>query len=206
MVPRNQIPALFFFSPLANPFACSLSSPFVASYSVRFIFWRSFPPHTDDTICPEFSILCSWIESLGFEESLVSGSDVSLFAPTDAAISRVFGASDTPDNDLVRDILRYHIVTGSVIELTDVDCDSGAPVTIPNGQGVEISCRDGTVFLAGDGNGADALPRITDPGIRACNGIVHAIDGLILGEAEDIDVGPGCQTFGTNATGKRIVS
>ncbi len=103
-----------------------------------------------------------------------------VFAPTNMAFSNLGSTLDTvlADNDLLSDILLYHVVEGAVYS-TDLVCDS--EVLMANGQTSRTFCENGDIFQAGQGNDATALPLVVLVDLAACNNsVLHAVDEVIL--------------------------
>jgi uncharacterized surface protein with fasciclin (FAS1) repeats len=104
---------------------------------------------------------------------LSKNEDYTVFAPTDQALAQIppatFRALVQPENrDLLVRILENHIVEGKVssadLVSRQVESSGGNPITAQGGQGAIII-----------GNA-----RVVGPDIVAENGIVHAVDNLIL--------------------------
>lgn len=122
----------------------------------------------------DFEILTAAIEAAGLTEAL-SNSDLSItvFAPTDAAFEALpEGTLDElllPENrDQLAQLLTYHVVDGEVrsTDLTsgEVDTLTGAPVTVVVGE-ESVTINEANVVAAD---------------IEASNGVIHAIDSVLL--------------------------
>lgn len=120
-----------------------------------------------------FSTLSQAIEAAGLQETLSEPGPYTVFAPTDEAFAALppetLDQLLQPENqELLRQILSYHVVPGSVtspsITPGEVDTVTGEAVTVENAAG-EITV-DGA--------------RVVEPDIIASNGVVHAIDQVLL--------------------------
>ncbi|KAK5167835.1 uncharacterized protein LTR77_007534 [Saxophila tyrrhenica] len=95
-------------------------------------------------------------------------SDVTIFAPTNAAF-RAIGrtAANLSTSDLT-DILTYHVINGTVVYSADITEGS---VTTLQGDDVEITVEDDAVFV----NGA----RVILADVLVAGGVVHVIDSVL---------------------------
>lgn len=100
------------------------------------------------------------------------GNGYTVFAPTDAAFAELGIDVTALDRDELRDILLYHVVDGTV----DAEAVTGlSEATTVQGGTIDIESEGGRVLL----NGEIEVVR-TD--LRAQNGIIHVIDGVLLPE------------------------
>ncbi len=120
-----------------------------------------------------FSTLNSAIQAAELESTLSGTGPYTVFAPTDAAFAALPpGTLDQlllPENKAqLQQLLSYHVVPGSVtsaqITPGEVNTVEGAPVNITTSAG-EVTV----------GNA-----RVTEPDITASNGVIHAIDQVLL--------------------------
>jgi uncharacterized surface protein with fasciclin (FAS1) repeats len=120
-----------------------------------------------------FGTLSEAIKAAGLEQTLSEPGPYTVFAPTDEAFAalppEVQEQLLQPENqDTLRQILSYHVVPGSItspsITPGEVDTVAGSPVTIED-QGGQITVDGATVV---------------EPDIIASNGVVHAIDQVLL--------------------------
>lgn len=160
-----------------------------------------------DLVCSrkKWSLLCAQVKAAGLDGWLSDyGLSVTLFAPNDDAFLSVPGGSALTENvgNLLK-ILDSHLVLGE-IQSSAIDCsqDELPPLRMINGELTTVKCDSGAISISGVGNGADALPKIIKPDLKACNGIIHTIDQVILPElpppnVEDSDEeGAECLTVG----------
>merc|ERR1740130_611769 len=141
---------------------------------------------------PEFATLCSLVTAAGLTDILTTDT-LTLFAPTVAAFEELpeeLVAAALADTDLLTFILLGHAVARQEILTKDLICDGGPidALNMANEEETTITCTssidsdgntESNTFIAGGGN-LEILPRIIGPDGLACNGIVHAIDYVIL--------------------------
>lgn len=131
---------------------------------------------------PTFSTLNAALGSTGLA-SVFSRNDLTAFAPTDAAFAELgLNPGNVRNLPGLRDILLYHVVAGTVLS-TDL---TNTFVQTVNGQFIGISADDLTI------NGAN----IVAADIRARNGVIHAIDAVLLPPSQNIvEVALGNENF-----------
>jgi uncharacterized surface protein with fasciclin (FAS1) repeats len=126
------------------------------------------------TSSKEFQTLAKAIKAAGLEETLAGEGPYTVFAPTDAAFAALPpGILDQlllPENkEVLVALLKSHVVSGAVtssqIQPGNVETLAGAPVAVQR-------AKDGTVTV----NNA----KVTQADIQASNGVIHAIDKVIL--------------------------
>ncbi|MFC7132644.1 MULTISPECIES: fasciclin domain-containing protein [Salinibaculum] len=122
-----------------------------------------------------FDVLVAAVQEAGLVDALSGNRQLTVFAPTDAAFDALgVTADNVGDVDFeaavgvsLDEILTYHVVPGqrearSVVNVSKLPTLNGAQIEV-----------DGT-----DLNGDQAT--IVDTDIEASNGVVHAIDGVLL--------------------------
>lgn len=123
----------------------------------------------------DFSILVQAVEAAGMGDALATSESITLFAPTNAAFEALpEGTVDQlllPENqDLLRQVLSYHVVQqevpSSAVTTGEVPSAAGAPITL------QVDDATGMVMV----NQAT----VTTADIQASNGVIHAIDQVIL--------------------------
>jgi uncharacterized surface protein with fasciclin (FAS1) repeats len=121
---------------------------------------------------PQFSTLVSLVKKAGLVSTLSGRQSYTVFAPTNAAFAKVPRRTLNAlanDRAKLKAVLLYHVVKGKVPASKVVRLDSARTV---NGASVAIDVRRGKVYVN------DA--RVTQPDIRASNGIVHQINRVLL--------------------------
>ncbi|MBD1918118.1 fasciclin domain-containing protein [Phormidium sp. FACHB-322] len=123
----------------------------------------------------DFSILVEAIEAADLTETLSASGPMTVFAPTNEAFEALpEGTLDElllPENqDLLRQVLTYHVLQDEVpaAEVTtgELPTAAGTPVSI------QVDDATGEVMVN------EAM--VVTPDIQASNGVIHAIDQVIL--------------------------
>jgi len=135
----------------------------------------------------DFSILVEAVQAAGLVETLSGSGPYTIFAPTNAAFDSIPQATrdelmgEAGQSDLA-DIVRYHAVRGRVDGATlmrDIEAagEEGYAIDTLGGGTLTATLEDGDVVLR-DGGGTAATVTQTD--LDATNGIVHAIDAVLM--------------------------
>ncbi len=123
-----------------------------------------------------FTTLVAALQATGLDSVLADESQsFTVFAPTDAAFDLL--GSDTINNllndtDTLRDILLYHVISGSAVDSTAAIGLAGSSVEATNGDQLAISLQDGALFI----NDSE----VTGADVQASNGIIHVIDAVLI--------------------------
>ena len=125
---------------------------------------------------PEFSTLVSAVQAAGLESTLAGEGPFTVFAPTNAAFDAV--APEELDALLadpvaLQAVLLNHVVAG---EYMAADVATLPSVTTMQMEDVTIAADDAGGVTVGDAT-------VVQPDISAANGVVHAIDAIILPQA-----------------------
>jgi uncharacterized surface protein with fasciclin (FAS1) repeats len=125
-----------------------------------------------------FSTLVAAVTAADLVETLSGTGPFTVFAPTDDAFAAlpagVLDALLLPENKAVlAKILTYHVVSGTVMAADVTDGD----VATVEGQNITLSTASGVTV-----NGANVI----SADVVATNGVIHAIDAVIL--PPDVDV------------------
>lgn len=121
---------------------------------------------------PQFSTLVSLVKKAGLVGTLSGTKNYTVFAPTNAAFAKVPKATLddlAADKAMLRKVLLYHVLPGKVPAGKVVKTKSA---TTAEGSKVTFSVRGKSAFVS------DA--KITKTDIRCSNGIVHAINRVLL--------------------------
>lgn len=103
-----------------------------------------------------------------------TSTDFTVFAPTNAAFADLLAATgqtsidDIPE-DVLRNVLEYHVVAGAAVKSTELT--AGAVET--------VSGEDITVTLTG-GLKLNGTVNVTTADVEATNGIVHIVDAVLV--------------------------
>jgi len=127
-----------------------------------------------------FSTLVAAVTAAGLGDALSGDGPLTVFAPTNAAFDALpEGTVESlllPENiETLTDILKYHVVAANAASSTLVSGDVGTL----NGDTVKVDVSDGGVKV----NNAN----VTIADIIASNGIIHAIDSVLIPPAEVVD-------------------
>lgn len=129
----------------------------------------------------DFTTLVKAVQAAGLVDTLSGEGPFTVFAPTDEAFAKLpAGTLDTlladPTGDL-KSILTYHVVAGEVMA-KDVAGMDGQEVETVNGAKLKIGVgADGAVTLT-DAQGNTV--KVTKTDIKASNGVIHVIDGVLM--------------------------
>lgn len=127
---------------------------------------------------PDFSTLVAALGAADLVGPFDSCDDAktTVFAPTNAAFASALTALGMTADQLLADkalltsVLTYHVVAGEVDAAKVVGLTSA---TTLNGAAISIKVVDGSVILNGK-------VKVITTDIKACNGIIHVIDGVLL--------------------------
>jgi uncharacterized surface protein with fasciclin (FAS1) repeats len=125
-----------------------------------------------------FSTLVAAVTAADLVETLSGEGPFTVFAPTDDAFAAlpegVLDALLLPENkELLAQILTYHVVSGKVMAADVTDGD----VATVEGQTIALSTANGVTV-----NGAN----VVSADVPASNGVIHAIDAVILPPGVDV--------------------
>jgi uncharacterized surface protein with fasciclin (FAS1) repeats len=119
-----------------------------------------------------FTTLLAAAEAAGLVETLMGDGPFTVFAPTDEAFAALpEGSLESllADPEALKQILLYHVVSGSVLAADVVGLD-----TAPSVEGSEIDITvDGDMVMVNEAN-------VVATDIMASNGVIHVIDAVIL--------------------------
>ena len=130
-----------------------------------------------------FTTLVAAVQAAGLVETLSGPGPFTVFAPTDDAFAAALDALGITadellaDTELLTSILTYHVLDGEVDAATAISLDGQSAATL-NGAEIDISVVDGNVMIN------DATVIIPD--VAASNGIIHAIDTVLLPPADEM--------------------
>ncbi|REJ89918.1 MAG: fasciclin domain-containing protein [Planctomycetota bacterium] len=127
-----------------------------------------------------FKTLAAALEAAGLVEALQGDGPFTVFAPTDDAFAdlpegTVENLLQPENKEALVGVLTYHVVKGSVMAEQVVKLDGA---TTLNGQRVDIKVSD-------EGVKVDAA-QVVKTDIKCSNGVIHAIDAVILPATDDI--------------------
>jgi len=143
-----------------------------------------------------FKTLAAAVHAAGLEEALNGAGPFTVFAPTDAAFTKLpKGVLDSlllPANQhKLADILTYHVVPGRVAAADAQKLDFATTVLGQAARLEVMTLADGKRALTIDG------ARIVTADIACSNGVIHVIDTVILPRKNIVETAKEAGTFGT---------
>lgn len=133
-----------------------------------------------------FTTLVAAVTAAELVETLSGEGPFTVFAPTNDAFAKlpegtVEGLLKPESKDALTGILTYHVVAGkyeaaAVIEAITANEGKFTVATVQGGS-IDLSLQDGNVILT-DANGGTAT--VVIPDVAASNGVIHAIDSVVM--------------------------
>lgn len=133
-----------------------------------------------------FTTLVAALTAADLGETLSGEGPFTVFAPTNDAFAKLpAGTVDMllkPENkEKLKSILTYHVLSGKFDAATVIDAikknNNKYTVTTVQGAKIDLSLKDDKVILT-DATGA--MSTVTMPDVEASNGVIHAIDTVIM--------------------------
>ncbi len=128
----------------------------------------------------KFKTLVSLVKKAGLAGTLSAPGTLTVFAPTDQAFANLKRRDPAlynkvaTDKQLLRSVLTYHVVGKRIPAAAALAAaKKGQKVKTVQGESVALSFKSGKIVL----NGA---ARVVMPDVKASNGVVHAIDAVIV--------------------------
>ena len=135
---------------------------------------------------PDFSTLVSAVQAAELVDTLNAAGPFTVFAQTNDAFEKIpadtlNGLLQPEQRDALTSVLTYHVVAGQVdaAALTQQIEQGGGSATLTTVQGGTLTARvvDGTVTLT---DAAGNTSRVVTADVAASNGIIHAIDTVVM--------------------------
>jgi uncharacterized surface protein with fasciclin (FAS1) repeats len=126
-----------------------------------------------------FRTFINLLTDLGMVEDFRGFGRFTVFAPTDAAFDRV--SADImnvleSDRELMARVLAYHAISSAGdMGIMARDITSPQTLTTLERSEIQVTRRGGSIFVNG--------VRVTEPDIEASNGVIHAIDQILIPES-----------------------
>lgn len=134
----------------------------------------------------QFSELRGLVGDAGLDGTLAGAGPLTLFAPTNAAI-QALGPDEIAafgrDPDVLRDLLLHHVADGSLLAADLVDATDG--IEMLDGTTITVDPTDGVILAS-----ANSAAAVTEADVIVANGVVHAIDHVLLPEGIPVDDPP----------------
>jgi uncharacterized surface protein with fasciclin (FAS1) repeats len=134
----------------------------------------------------DFSTLVTAVQAAGLAQTLSGKGPFTVFAPTNAAFAKLpAGTVETlvkPENkDTLTQVLTYHVVPGRVnaAQLLQLIRKGGGTATLTTVQGGKLKASlMGTRVMLTDAKGG--MAHVVTTNINASNGVIHAIDAVVM--------------------------
>tara|TARA_B100001741_G_C16507444_1_gene577917 strand:+ start:66 stop:1010 length:945 start_codon:yes stop_codon:yes gene_type:complete len=124
-------------------------------------------------------VLVAALSHVGLDQTLIGDGPFTVFAPTDQAFEDAGVNLDDYDtdseNETLRDILLYHVISGTAVDASDVT----------DGMTAEAANGDSLVFAVDGENVSVGDAAVTTADVEASNGIIHVIDKILFPPAEE---------------------
>jgi uncharacterized surface protein with fasciclin (FAS1) repeats len=128
-----------------------------------------------------FNTLIAALEATGLDAVLSDESTIfTVFAPTDAAFEKLGTATVDAllaDTDRLRDILLYHVVSNTEINSTQAIAAAGTVITTANTDDIGVNLQGSNLFINAS--------QVVNANVDANNGIIHAIDTVLIPTVDD---------------------
>src|SRR6201996_6380535 len=121
---------------------------------------------------PQLSTLVKLVKSAGLVKALSGSAKLTVFAPTNAAFAKVPKATLkklATHKKMLAAVLEYHVVKGA---LTAAQVERKHSLKTLEGAKLTVKVKHGSVFI----NQA----KVVTPNVKASNGIVHVINGVLI--------------------------
>ncbi|MCB8968416.1 MAG: fasciclin domain-containing protein [Chloroflexota bacterium] len=117
---------------------------------------------------PDLVLFLSALNSTGLMTQLQSGGPYTIFAPSNAAFTKLRMATTEIDPALLREVIAYHVAFGQI---------ASAEL---QGSTESLAAQPLTFVQVGDALLIDGYATITGPDVPIAEGVVHVIDSLLL--------------------------
>ena len=142
-----------------------------------------------DVLCNivSFSRFCELIHEFDLVDSLSPNPDESLtvFAPVNDAFEVLAGIQEFDFSSLTPKqsayVLSYHVISTKTDPFTYANLECGSTTRTINGESTRTKCSDADEkFQTGPKQMDGKIPKIILPNINVCNGVIHAVDNVLL--------------------------
>ncbi len=126
---------------------------------------------------PEFTVLVSLLTSPAYSaitDAIIASSDITIFAPTDAAFDEIASVIPTLTEAQISNILLYHAVDARVFS---TGLSDGQVVGMMNMEDITVNITSGAVSLT---DFTTEAANVTEVNIQGSNGVIHVIDKVLL--------------------------
>ena len=126
---------------------------------------------------PDFTTLVTAVGAANLAKALSAKGPFTVFAPTNAAFAKIPAANLdalVADKDALTKVLAYHVIPGRILAK---DLQPTQTVTTLEGDDLTITVANGAATIT-DAQGN--VSNITTTDLKAKNGVVHVVDGVLL--------------------------
>lgn len=126
----------------------------------------------------QFTVLVSLLSNPAYASvtaAIKAASNITVFAPTDAAFAEISGVIPTLTQAQITNILQYHAVGGRIFSSQLVN---NQVVPMLNGQNTTVKISGSTVELMDKSGGRNA--KVIEVNVHGSNGVIHVIDKVLL--------------------------
>ncbi|HHV80262.1 MAG TPA: fasciclin domain-containing protein [bacterium] len=123
------------------------------------------------------SIFLEAVEMANLTDILTEGEGVTVLVPTDDVADDLKAAMDEGDTDKIYSIVSCHIISSEILTASDL---SSAGEVYTDGGMITVKQEDNDIIIN------DTI-KIVKADIKAKNGIIHLIDGVILPQEEEVE-------------------
>lgn len=132
---------------------------------------------------PDFNVLVAALQKAELVGALQGEGPFTVFAPTDAAFTKLLGelgitAEQLLEHPQLSEILLYHVVSGKVMS---TDLSDGMTAQTLNGESITVDLTDGVKINQSNVVTAD---------LEATNGVIHVIDTVLVPAGFKLEVLP----------------
>ncbi len=128
----------------------------------------------------KFKTLVSLVKKAGLAGTLSAPGNLTVFAPTDRAFANLKANNPALYNQvatnkkLLRSVLTYHVVGKRIPAAAAIAAaKQGLKVKTVQGESIALSFKSGKIVL-------NSSARVVIPDVKASNGVIHAIDAVIV--------------------------
>lgn len=126
----------------------------------------------------QFTVLVSLLSNPAYASvtaAIKAASNITVFAPTDAAFAEISGVIPTLTQAQITNILQYHAVGGRIFSSQLVN---NQVVPMLNGQNTTVKISGSNVELMDKSGGRNA--KVIEVNVHGSNGVIHVIDKVLL--------------------------
>mmetsp|Transcript_13915 Transcript_13915/g.29212 ORF Transcript_13915/g.29212 Transcript_13915/m.29212 type:complete len:205 (+) Transcript_13915:61-675(+) len=122
---------------------------------------------------------CGLVGALGLANYFDSQEDLTVFAPINEAVTKLDFI--ITDEEKLKEVVLFSVSDGALF-MDDLQCEGGSNLLrMASGKDSRTICEKLVpTYQKGGGNMDWNKPKIVSPNIKACNGVVHMVDTVLL--------------------------